>query len=75
VEVIVETEDKVKVRLSVQNVGGRLFPSHNDPYTFRDPMMVHKVTDTSFEYEFMSPQRDPAYGTFNLMLDSGNQQE
>lgn len=75
VEVIEETNDKVKVRLSVQNAGGRLFPSHNDPYTFRVPVLVHKVADTPLGYEFTSPQGDPAYGEFNLLLASGRQQE
>ncbi len=71
VEVTGEANGKVKVELSVRNVGGRLFPSHNDPYTFLIPVRLHQVVDTSFEFEFTSPLGDPAHGTFNLRLASG----
>lgn len=74
VEVAGEANGKVKVELSVRNEGGRLFPSHNDPYTFRIPVRLHFVVDTSFEFEFTSPQGDPAHGTFNLRLASGGSQ-
>lgn len=75
VEIIEETNNEVKVRLSVQNPGGRLFPSFNDRYSFRLPALIHKTADTSLDYEFTSPQGVPAYGTFNLLLASGNQQK
>ena len=75
VEVTGEADGKFKVELSVQNEGGRLFPSHNDSYTFRIPVRLHKVADTSFDFEFTSPQGDPAHGTFNLRLSSGGSKE
>lgn len=59
VEVRVETEGKIKVELSVQNDGGRLFPSQNDSYTFRIPVQVHNAVDTSFDFEFTSPKEIP----------------
>ncbi|MDP9474183.1 MAG: DUF4670 domain-containing protein [Actinomycetota bacterium] len=74
VEVTEESNGKVKVELSVRNEGGRLFPSHNDPCNFRIPVRLHRVADTSFEFEFTSPQGDPAHGTFNLLLASGGNQ-
>jgi hypothetical protein len=74
VEVAGEEHGKVKVELSVRNEGGRLFPSHNDPYTFRIPVRLHKAADTSLEFEFTSPQGEPAHGTFNLLLGSGSQE-
>ena len=66
---------RVKVELSVRNEGGRLFPSHNDPYTFRVPLLVHKADDTPIEFEFTSPQGEPAHGTFNLRLASQDRRE
>lgn len=42
VEIAGQADGKVKVELSVQNAGGRLFPSHNDSYTFRIPVLVHQ---------------------------------
>lgn len=69
-----EADGKVKVELSVQNAGGRLFPSHNDPYSFRVPVRLHEVADTSIEFEFTSPQGEPAHGNFNLQLASGSRQ-
>jgi hypothetical protein len=75
VEVTGEANGKVKVELSVRNEGGRLFPSHNDTYAFRIPMRLHRVADTSFDFEFTSPHGDPAHGTFNLLLASGRNQE
>lgn len=69
-----EEHGRVKVELSVRNEGGRLFPSHNDPYTFRIPVLLHKVADTPIEFEFTSPQAEPAYGEFNLLLASGKRQ-
>jgi hypothetical protein len=62
---------RVKVELNVRREGGRLFPSHNDTYTFRIPVLVHKAADTPIEFEFTSPQGEPAHGTFNLLLASG----
>lgn len=50
----------------MRNEGGRLFPSHNVPYTFRIPLRLHEIADTSFGFELTSPQGDPAHGTFNL---------
>lgn len=71
VEVVGEVRGRVRVKLSVQNTGGRLFPSHYDPYTFRIPVLVHRVADTPLPFEFTSPQGEPAHGTFNLLLTSG----
>lgn len=73
VKVVGEADGKVKVELSVGNEGGRLFPSYNDPYTFRIPVRLRKVVDTSFEFEFTSPQGNPAHGTFSLHSASGSQ--
>lgn len=73
VEVTGEADGKVKVTLSVGNEGGRLFPSYNDPCTFRVPLRLRKVADTSFEFEFTSTQGEPAHGTFNLRIASGSQ--
>jgi hypothetical protein len=70
-----EERGRVKVELSVRNEGGRLFPSHNDPYTFRIPVLVHKAADSRIEFEFTSPQGEPAYGEFNLSLASGKPHE
>lgn len=65
----------VKVQLSVGNEGGRLFPSRNDPYTFRIPVRLLKAADTHFEFEFTSPQGKPAHGKFALRLASGDGEE
>ncbi len=75
VEVAGEEHGRVKVELSVRNEGGRLFPSRNDPYTFRVPVLVHEAADTAVEFEFTSPQGEPAHGTFNLLLASGGRRE
>ena len=75
VEAAGERHGKVKTKLSVGNEGGRLFPSHNDPYTFHVPLLVHKAADTPIEFEFTSPQGEPAHGTFNLRLASGSHRE
>lgn len=75
IEVAGEEHGRVKVELSVRNEGGRLFPSRNDPYTFRVPVLVHEAVDTPVEFEFTSPQGEPAHGTFNLLLASGGRRE
>ncbi len=75
VEVVGEVHGRVRVKLSVQNTGGRLFPSHYDPYTFRIPVLVHRVADTPLPFEFTSPQGEPAHGTFNLLLASGGRRD